>query len=159
MKINNKFLVPLLVITGLLFIVNACNKPEDDFPKSKEAISFLGIDSTTIRMKAGEVLDLDVVLITDIKIDSIKVGYLIDTIGITTNISYADTKTEVLVHGFTEVNNKFVHPVSIKLPANAYGIRAFRPFKNNVGDYVRIIFRMEAGTKTYEKQVKVIIEP
>lgn len=159
MKINNNFLVSLIVIIGLVFIINACNKPVDDFPNSNEAISFVGIDSTTIKMKAGEDLVLDVVLITDTIIDSLRIGYLIDTVGITTNITYADIQTESIVHGFTEVNNKFVYPATIKLPANAFGIRAFRPFKNGVGDYVRIIFRMEAGTKSYEKQVKVIIEP
>ena len=75
------------------------------------------------------------------------------------DISYNDIETKVISTGFAEINNKHIYSASIKLPANAYGIRAFRPFLNNKGDYVRIIFRMEAGSKSYEKQLKVIIEP
>lgn len=145
-----------LVATIMLF---SCKKPVDNFPDSSEAISFQGIDSTTIEMKAGEDLDLEVVLVIDTIIDSLKIGYLIDTLGITTNLTYADIETVSLETGFDEENNKHVYAASIKLPANAYGVRAFRPYVNGVGDYVRIVFRMEAGSRAYEKQLKVIVTP
>ena len=137
----------------------SCEKPVDEFPDSSEAISFQGIDSTTLEMKAGEDLEFDVVLVIDEIIDSLKIGYLIDTLGITYNLTYADIETVSLTTGFEEENNKHVYAATIKLPANAYGVRAFRPYRNNVGDFVRIIFRMEAGTRAYEKQLKVIMEP
>jgi hypothetical protein len=159
MKKFNTFFSLLLLTLSLSYVLFSCKKDKDTFPDSDEAISFQGIDSTTIEMRAGEELSLDVVLITDTIIDSLKIGYLIDTLGITTNLTYSDIETKVIHTGFAEVNNKHVYAAKIKLPANAYGIRAFRPFTNNVGDYVRIIFRMEAGSRSYEKQVKVIIEP
>lgn len=159
MKRKNTFLVCFTAVMVLSIALFSCKKPVDEFPNSDEAISFVGIDSTTIYMKAGEELALDVVLITDTIIDSLKIGYLIDTVGITTNLTYNDIVTESIVTGFPEVNNKFVYSALIQMPANAYGIRAFRPFKDNIGDYVRVIFRMEAGSRSYEKQLKVIIEP
>ena len=155
---NYKFIGAILAI---ILIVNfySCKKPVEPFPDSNEAISFSNIDSTTLFKNAGETLEVNVVLITDTIIDTLKIGYFIDTIGVTTNITYADIREESIVKGFSEVDNKHQYLASIKLPSNAYGIRAFRPYKNGVGDYVRIIFRMEAGTKSYEKQLKVIIEP
>ena len=155
-NIFNGFVLAALVVSVAVF---SCNKPADPFPNTSEAISFQGIDSTTIIKKSGETLELDVVLVTDTIIDTLKIGYLIDTLGIITNLTYADINTESIVTGFDEVNNKHIYSASIKLPANAYGIRAFRPYRNNVGDFVRIIFRMQAGTRAYEKQLKVIMEP
>ena len=155
---NYKFtgvIIVLLLIVGF----HSCTKPVDGFPNSNEAISFSNLDSTTIKKRAGEVLEVNVVLTTDTIIDSLKIGYIIDTLGFTTNISYVDIREETIVTGFEEVNNRHQYLAKIKLPANAYGIRAFRPYVNNVGDYVRIIFRMEAGSRSYEKQLKVIIEP
>lgn len=155
---NYKFIGAFLTI---LIIVNfySCEKSTEPFPDSNEAISFSNIDSTTIRKKAGETLEVNVVLITDTIIDTLKIGYFIDTIGLTTNLTYEDIRQESIVTGFDEVDNRHQYLASIKLPANAYGIRAFRPYANGKGDYVRIIFRMEAGSKSYEKQLKVIIEP
>lgn len=159
MKQKNILSACFIIVLALSISLFSCKKPVDPFPSSDEAISFVGIDSTTIKMKAGEDLILDVVLITDTIIDSLKIGYYIDTLGLTTNLTYNDILTESVVTGFPEVNNKFVYSAIIKMPANAYGIRAFRPFKENLGDYVRVIFRMEAGSRAYEKQIKVIIEP
>lgn len=155
-NIFNGLILAALVVSLAVF---SCNKPTDPFPNTGEAISFEGLDSTTILRNSGETLEFDVILVTDTIIDTLKIGYLIDTIGIVTNLTYADIETESIVTSFDEVNNKHIYNASIKLPANAYGVRAFRPYKNNVGDFVRIIFRMEAGTRAYEKQLKVIMEP
>lgn len=159
MKNQNIFLVCLAIVVSLSITLFSCKKPVDDFPKSDEAISFLGIDSTTVKVRAGEDLLVDVVLITDTIIDTLRIGYLIDTLGITTNITYNDILTETIITGFPEVNNKYVYSATIKMPANAYGVRPFRPFRDNIGDFVRVIFRMEAGSRSYEKQLKLIIEP
>lgn len=156
-KKNRIFGIVVLVLT-ILFIFS-CEKPEDTFPNFNEAISFKNIDSTTIERKAGEDLLIDLVLITDTIIDSLKVGYFLDTLGITSNLTFEDITTLSFSTGFTEINNKHQYAATIKLPANAYGIRPFRPYVQGVGDFVRIIFRMEAGTRSYEKQLKVIIEP
>lgn len=155
---NKRIFGFVIVVFAIVFMVS-CEKPEDTFPNSDEAISFKNIDSTTIERRAGEELLLDVVLITDTIIDSLKIGYFLDTIGITTNLTFEDITTLSLATGFTEINNKHQYAATIKLPANAYGIRPFRPYVKGVGDFVRIIFRMEAGTRVYEKQLKVIIEP
>lgn len=159
MKKQNTFLACFIIVLALSITLFSCKKPVDDFPDSDEAISFIGIDSTTVFLKAGEDLSLDVVLITDTIIDTLRIGYFLDTIGITTNLTYNDILTESIVTSFPEVNNKFVYSAVIPMPANAYGIRAFRPYKDNIGDFVRVIFRMEAGSRSYEKQIKVIIEP
>ena len=159
MNKQNTILASFVVVLVLSIALFSCEKPIDEFPNSNEAISFVGIDSTTVKLRAGEDLILDVVLVTDTIIDSLKIGYFIDTIGITTNLTYTDITTESIVTGFAEVNNKFVYSAVISMPANAYGIRPFRPYQNNIGDYVRVIFRMEAGSRSYEKQIKVIIEP
>ncbi len=155
---NNKFFILFFTVLTTVFI-SSCEKPTDEFPNSNEAISFKNLDETTIEVKAGEDLLVNVVLITDTIIDSLKIGYLVDTIGITTNLEYKDVVVEVIHTAFAEVNNKHEYAATIKMPANAYGIRPFRPFVKGVGDYVRIIFRMEAGSRAYEKQLKVIIEP
>ena len=155
---NNKFFILFFTVLITIFITS-CEKPVDDFPNSNEAISFKNLDETTIEIKAGEDLLVDVVLITDTIIDSLKIGYIVDTIGITTNLEYKDIVVEVISTSFAELNNKHEYAATIKMPANAYGIRPFRPFVKGVGDYVRIIFRMEAGSRAYEKQLKVIIEP
>ncbi|MFT4644426.1 MAG: hypothetical protein ACI8ZX_000827 [Planctomycetota bacterium] len=157
--VKNNRIFEIVVIAFAIVFMFSCEKPEDTFPNSNEAISFKNIDSATIERKAGEGLLVDVVLITDTIIDSLKIGYFIDTLGITNNLTFDDITTLSLATGFTEVNNKFQYAATIKLPANAYGIRPFRPYLNGVGDFVRIIFRMEAGTRAYEKQLKVIIEP
>lgn len=148
-------------ILAIIIIANfySCTKSVDDFPSSNEAISFSNLDSTTIKKRAGESIEINVVLITDTIIDSLKIGYIIDTIGITTNITYADITEESIAIDFPEINNKHQYLANIKLPANAYGIRAFRPYVQGKGDYVRIIFSMKAGSRVYEKQLKVIIEP
>lgn len=157
--IKNNRILGLVVIALAVVFMFSCQKDEDTFPNSNEAISFLNLDSTTIERRAGEDLLIDVVLITDTIIDSLKVGYFLDTLGVTTNLTFEDITTLSLATAFTEINNKHQYAATIKLPANAYGIRPFRPYVNGVGDYVRIIFRMEAGTRAYEKQLKVIIEP
>ena len=155
----NKKIIGAISAIILIVVFYSCKKPVVPFPNSNEAISFSNLDSTTIRKKAGDNLEVNVVLITDKVIDSLKIGYLIDTIGITTNLTFNDVKEIVLETGFETENNKQQYLANIKLPSNAYGIRAFRPYVNGVGDYVRIIFRMEAGSTAYEKQLKVIIEP
>lgn len=157
--IKNNRIFGIVVIVFAIAFMFSCEKPEDTFPNSNEAISFENIDSTTIVRKAGEELLIDVVLITDTIIDSLRIGYFLDTLGVTTNLTFEDITTLSLSTGFTEINNKHQYTASIKLPANAYGIRPFRPYVKGVGDFVRIIFRMEAGTRAYEKQLKVIIEP
>lgn len=157
--VKNNRIFGIVVIVFVMAFMFSCEKAEDGFPNSNEAISFENLDSTTIERKAGEELMIDLVLITDTIIDSLKVGYFLDTLGVTTNLTFEDITTLSLSTGFTEVNNKHQYAVSVKLPANAYGIRPFRPYLNGVGDYVRIIFRMEAGSRSYEKQLKVIIEP
>jgi len=158
MKNKFTFLGVISIILIMLFVLS-CEKPIDEFPNSNEAISFSNIDTTTIKAKAGESLEINVVLITDTIIDSLKIGYLIDTIGITQNITYAEISTKEISTGFDEINNKHQYLATIKMPSNAYGIRPFRPYIGGIGDYIRIVFRMEAGSKEYEKQLKVIIEP
>lgn len=167
MNKRNKYLGYIIVLIGLTLTIFSCKKPVDEFPDTNEPISFIGIDSSTIRMKAGQELELDVVLVTDAIIETLKIGYLIDTVGITYNITYADIKKQLVVKKFKDESNKYVYSASLKLPANAYGLRAFKPYKNNKGDYVRMIFRMETKAnpkakikaKSYEKQLKIIMEP
>ncbi len=157
---NNRFnfLWILIAFLGML-ISTSCEKQIDPFPNSSEAISFSNIDTTTITAKAGEIIEINVVLITDTVIDKLQVGYFLDTVGITHNITYLDIKTELVNTGFDEINNKHQYLAKLQMPSNAYGIRPFRPFLNNVGDYTRLIFRMEAGSKEFEKQLKVIMTP
>lgn len=155
---KNQFIGIFLAIFIIVGIYS-CKKPVDDFPDSNEVISFSNIDTTTIFKQAGEMLEVNVVIVTDTIIDSLKIGYFIDTIGITKNITFKDVNEVSLETGFPEINNKHQYLANIKLPVNAYGIRAFRPYSNGKGDYVRIIFRVQAGSRVYEKQLKVIIQP
>ena len=89
MGTKNRLINYLFICLVAITVLFSCRKPVDEFPDSSEAISFKGIDSTTIEMKAGEDLELDVILVIDTIIDSLKIGYLIDTLGITTNLTYS----------------------------------------------------------------------
>lgn len=150
----------LLFLATLSIVLFSCTKDDENpFPATNEAISFLNIDSAVVKAKAGSTLKVDVVLVTDKPIDSIKAAYFIDTLGVKENLTYAETETQLLATALDTVTNKIVYSASLKMPADAYGVRAFRPYLNNTGDYVRVVFRMEATPRVYEKQLKVIIEP
>lgn len=154
------FIGVIIVVVLMTTLFSCVKEPEEKLPNSNEAIFFNNIDSIVIEKKAGEELEIEVQLTTDTIIDSLLVGYLIDTFGLTTNVKYSDITTVVAETEFLEKENWIKkYNVTVKLPSNVYGVRAFKPFIDGKGDYVRIIFRMVAGSNSYEKQLKVIIEP
>jgi hypothetical protein len=155
----------LLIFSGLIF---SCNKDDDGDPyPSNEAINLLTPDSTVVFAQAGSVFDFSVYIVIDRPVDTIRVGYSVDTLMSTSIMPFNLVDTVVLSSGFAEVNNKQLFSGSIQLPDSVPNVRAFRPYQPSqptpvfipaVYDAIRVVLKVEAGNRTYEKYLKVIIE-
>lgn len=157
----------LFVMAGLSFFMVSCSNDDDETPFYNEPINILTPDSTTVVAPAGSTFNFSLYLATDVPIDTLRVGYLIDTAKINTSIPFSIVDTVVISSGFDDINNVQTFSGSFTLPDSVTNIRAFRPYvpaqQNPVFvaeqyDAVRVVFRMEATGKTFEKQMKVIIQ-
>ena len=156
----------LLSIFALLAValVIGCNKDDDtDTVNTNEPIYFITPDSTTIISSPGAQVDYTVQLTLDENIDSLRAGWVIDTIGMVTSIPFSSVDSVFLETGFADSNNVQQFSGSITVPDSIINVRAFQvcdpPSLPQDYDALRLIFRVEAGTIVREKQLKVIVCP
>lgn len=150
----------------LTIVLISCSKEEDEYPVGTEPINFVTPDSTTIFASAGEVVDFSLYLSIDQPIDSIRGAFFIDTAMTINNLSYADMSEEFYVEGFGDSLN--VQSVSsvFTMPTGRTDTTAFRPYFSGSTvpflapqyDAVRIVFKLESDTLSYEKQLKIIVK-
>jgi hypothetical protein len=161
-----KYVVLMLLMSVLVF---SCKKEDEGDPyPSNEAINLLSPDTTVLFAQAGSVFDFSVYIVIDKPVDTIRVGYAVDTLMSTNIMPFNMVDTVVLVSGFAEVNNKQLFSGSFQLPDSVINVRAFRPYQPAqptpvfipaVYDAVRVVLKVEAtGNRNYEKYLKVIIE-
>ncbi|MGB1248010.1 MAG: hypothetical protein ACPG4Z_03935 [Chitinophagales bacterium] len=158
---SRKYYVLIFIALVSVSLFYSCKDDDPERPVVLEEITFQVPDSSTIIQAAGTPIDITLMLTTENAIDTLRAGYVIDTSGIYQNIAFAAIDTVVLTTGFDTESNIQQYTGQIMLPSDAYGVRPFRsynPANTDTADVVRIVFRMEAGFDSYEKQLKVFIE-
>lgn len=149
----------------LLVLLVACNKQEEENPVGTEPINFVEPDSSAIFAAAGEIVDFTLYLAIDQSIDSIRGGYFIDTAMGINNLLFSDMETEFFVQGFTDSLNTQTVSGTIEMPLGRSASIPFRPYFSGSTtpfipaqyDAVRVVFRLEGETVSYEKQLKIIV--
>lgn len=154
-------------LLAISLVLVSCSKSEDDSVPTNEPINILSPDTSTVIAQAGSVFDFSLYLATDVIIDTVRVGYLIDTSMINTSIPFSSVDTVVLISGFDTENNVQSFTGNFILPSFVTIDRPFRPyqpaqqnpvFSSAQYDAVRVVFKVEARGKTFEKQMKIIIQ-
>lgn len=154
-----------LVFFFLVIVLVACNKEEEDKPVGTEPINFIQPDSTTIFATAGEMVDFSLYLAIDQAIDSVRGAYYIDTAMSINNLTYSDMETEFFSQAFTDslnvqtVSGTLEMPLgrTDSIPFQQYFSGSTTPFIPAVYDAVRVVFRVDGDTVSYEKQLKIIV--
>lgn len=153
------------VFTLLLTILLACNKDEEEKPVGTEPINFVQPDSTTIFATAGELVEFSLYLAIDQAIDSVRGAYFIDTAMSINNLTYGDMETEFYVQGFSDSLNVQTVSGTLEMPLERSNSTPFQPYFSGSTtpfipaqyDAVRVVFRLEGDTVSYEKQLKIIV--
>jgi hypothetical protein len=152
----------------LLVLITSCKKEDEgEQLPSSEPINFIAPDTTIVFAQPGTTFDFDVYLVIDRPIDTFRLGYQIDTLMRTTPLPFSQVDTVVYTTGFDEVNNKQRVTASFVLPDSIPGVRAFREYQPEVAtpvfipatyDALRVVMRIEAPDRVFEKNLKIIFE-
>jgi hypothetical protein len=167
MKLSKKFAHLTFSFLVISFVLVSCSKTDDDSISTNEPINILQPDTNVVIAQAGSTFNFSLYLATDVIIDTVRVGYIIDTVIINQSTPFSLVDTVVLNTGFDTKNNVQTFQSSFVLPSQAFPDRPFRPYmpaqQNPIFvaaqyDALRVVFRVEASGKTFEKQMKIIIQ-
>ena len=133
------------------FIVAACGDDDVVFTPD-EAIYFVTPDTTSITRTVNDVIEVDAYFSLDSVIDSVFVGYQIDTTSAPPmNLSLGDLDEITERIGFSSPRNQ--HQLQFSLPIPSGGS------SNSVvpGDIVRFVFAVQSGNLIVTKTLRVDI--
>lgn len=138
-----------LILLGIF--ITACGDDDVVFTPD-EAIYFVSPDTTSITRTVNDVIEVDAYFSLDSVIDSVFVGYQIDTTGMPPmNLSLSDLDEVTERIGFSSPRNQ--HQLQFSLPIPSSGS------SNPVvpGDVVRFVFAVQSGNLIVTKTLRVDI--